>query len=434
MKIRCPRCEKKLAIPDKFAGMTIRCPSCRLNITAPKTQAAVGGGLSEVDFDLEDLADLEAHTSQMSDEDRVSAERTITAPKPIEQEDGSHRLCPECGKKTKVQNPRAEVLCSNCWTPMPALVKGTADDRGRMRTGAPAAHVTGPGGFYGGLASSMAYPVPAIGSVLTAAILALCLALIPVFVLTVVSEVLQMGDVGSFRGVQQADLSGVQKILITVFTLEIFFFAAVAIHAFFDVVRTTSILNDKPPNLAFSVYAWGRSFVSYLILTGYLVIMTFLVAKLTIEDDVWAYIARGDIRGLIESGGSSFAIGMLIVSFFIPMNLVGISLGTIGQALNPINVAKSVVNTHVHYAFLVVTLAVYGGLFGYMFAALIGWFLPQVDLMIRGSFTGNVASVAAGLLAWALVMACFFYGSYILARLHGLFARSFRKDLFFGTR
>ena len=114
---------------------------------------------------------------------------------------------------------------------------------------------------------------------------------------------------------------------------------------------------------------------------------------------------------------------------------MGISLGNIGQALNPVNVVKSVARTHVHYVFLVLILLVYGGMFSYAFAAILfEWFIPQIDLMVVGSIQGNLMNVAMPMLAWGTVMAFFFYGTYVLAQLHGLFARSFRKDLLFGTQ
>ena len=61
------------------------------------------------------------------------------------------------------------------------------------------------------------------------------------------------------------------------------------------------------------------------------------------------------------------------------------------------------------------------------------WLLPQVTEMIKSAKAGNVGQVALSMLAWGVVMGVFFYGTYVVARLHGLFARTFRKNLFFGT-
>jgi hypothetical protein len=112
---------------------------------------------------------------------------------------------------------------------------------------------------------------------------------------------------------------------------------------------------------------------------------------------------------------------------------MGIGLGSISQGLNPSKVFRSIGLTHAHYVFLVMILCVYGALFGSAFSAVVfDWLRPKVDAMIAGSLEGNITQVALSLLAWGLTMGLFFYGTFVLARLHGLFARSFRKSLLFG--
>jgi len=438
MKIRCPRCRKKLSVADNLAGKAIRCPACHRAMTVPTAVAATGGSLGQTDLDLEGLAQLEVQTTEMSSSERGEAESLLQAEAEAkaaeEAADGSFRTCPHCQTKTPMGDPSVELLCSNCWKAIPALTEGGGLAGAKAARWRPPS-VTGAGGFYGELALSVIYPIPALSSLLGAAGVAFLAALVPVAVMTILAKIMQQGDVGTVGGVQKADLSGVQVFLVATFAAEVFFFSAVAIHSFFDVVRTTSIRNDRPPDLSFSPNHWGRSFFSYLVLCVYYVVMTYLVAELTIEEDVWAYLSKGDLNGLLQAGGTAFIVGMVIISFFIPMNLLGISLGNIGQALNPANVVKSVARTHVHYVFLVLILLVYGGIFSYAFAAiLLEWFIPQIDRMVTGSVQGNLVNVAMPMLAWGVVMAFFFYGTYVLAQLHGLFARSFRKDLLFGTQ
>ena len=36
LKFRCPKCEKKLAVPEKLAGKAIRCPNCQTAVRTPK--------------------------------------------------------------------------------------------------------------------------------------------------------------------------------------------------------------------------------------------------------------------------------------------------------------------------------------------------------------------------------------------------------------
>ncbi len=428
MKLRCPRCEKKLAIPDRYAGKTIRCPACNRGLKVPKPQTAVAG---DTGLDLEGLAALETQTTQMSDEERVGAEEAVQAA--AESGESLFRVCPHCNARVQTDDPGAEVLCSHCWKAIPAAVGGEL--AGKQRTQRKTVSATGAGGFYSELASSVAYPVPALSSLLTAAGIAFLAALLPVVVMTAGAQLMEQGDVGTEKGVQQADFSGVQVMLITIFSAEIFFFAAVAAHAFFDVARTTGIGDDQAPKLSFSPNQWGKSFASYLVLAVYFALATYVVAMLTISDGFQDYLFKGDVKGLIAQGGTSFGVGMVIVTFFIPMNLLGISLGNIGEALNPANILKSFGKTHVHYVFLVLILAVYGGLFGFAFVSILfDWFIPKIEGMRTGSSEGKLLDVAMPLLAWGIVMAFFFYGTYVLARLHGLFVRSFRKGLYFGTQ
>lgn len=438
MKIRCPRCRKKLAVADKLAGKAIRCPACRYAITVPTAVAATGGTLGQTDLDLEGLAQLEVQTSEMSSLELGEAEELrqaeADAAAAADAADRSIRICPHCQTKAPASDPSVELLCSNCWKAIPALTEGGGLGGAKAARWRPPS-ATGSGGFYAELALSVTYPIPALSSLIGAAGVAFFAALVPVVVMTILGKLMQQSEVGTAQGVQEADLSGVQLFLVAIFAAEVFFFSAVAIHSFFDVVRTTSIRVDRPPDLSFSPNHWGKSFFSYLVLCVYYIVMTYLVAVLTIEEDLWGYLAKGDVNGLLQAGGTAFIVGMMIISFFIPMNLLGISLGNIGQALNPVNVVKSVARTHVHYVFLVLLLLVYGGMFSYAFSAILfEWFIPQIDLMIVGSIQGNIMKVAMPMLAWGTVMAFFFYGTYVLAQLHGLFARSFRKDLLFGTQ
>ncbi len=431
MKIRCPTCQTKLAIPDKYAGKTIRCPSCNKAIKVPAMRSAVSSAGGGAAVNLEDLAKLEAQTTELSEEERIDLE-SQAAPREEEAAAATVRVCPHCNYKSKVANPLVDVLCPHCWKPIPALVGGAAGPKqSREYRGATA---TGAGGFYSELASSVIYPLPALSSLLTAAGIAFMAALAPVAIMTGAANLMEQSAVGTAEGVKEADLSNVQLILIGVFAAEVFVFAAIAIHAFLDVVRTTSIGDDAAPKLSFSPNHWGKSFGSYVLLSVYVAVATYIVAYLTVGEDFLDFLKQQDVNGLIQAGGAAFVVGMLIVLFFVPMNLLGMSLGSVAQALNPVNVVKSVGRTHAHYVFLVLILVVYGGIFGYAFVAIMfDWFMPQMNEMTSGASAGKVLAVAPPLLAWGGVMVFFFYGSYVLARLHGLFARSFRKQLEFGT-
>ena len=125
---------------------------------------------------------------------------------------------------------------------------------------------------------------------------------------------------------------------------------------------------------------------------------------------------------------------MVIVSLGVPMNLLGMALGNVMQAIHPVYVVKSIGRTHVHYLFLLLLASMFGIFFVSAFWSIVhDWFVPQVEKMARGSKEGNLTPVALGLLAWGVVMSFYFYGTYVMGRLFGIFARSFRRDLVFGT-
>ncbi len=432
MKLRCPRCQQKLNVPDKLAGKTIRCPSCNRAFAVPKPKTGTGADLDASRMDLERLANLEKGASEMSEEDLDLAKAAASAQKTVkEPADPKIRICPNCGKETRVDDPYAEMLCSHCWNPIPAMIQGspaTSSRSPRRKT------KDGPAGFYGDLANCVTYPVPALGSLLTASGIAVAAGLVPVGAMTAMANLMQQSEVGTTRGVQKADLSGVQWTLICIFASEVFFFTAVAIHAFLDVIKTTTVGNNAAPNLSWSPSQWGKSFLGYLTIVVYAVVMTYVVLLLTVPEDPWEMIRTGRVVEMFKSGGTGLIIGMVIISLGIPMNLLGLALGNIGQAINPVNVGKSIGKTHAHYAFLVVLLSVYGALFGAAFMAIVfDWLIPQIGKMRAGSAEGDLLQVAFALLTWGAVMLFYFYGTYVLARMHGLFARSFRKDLFFGT-
>ncbi len=434
MKLRCPRCQKKLSVPDKYAGKAIRCPSCNKGFTVPKTQAAMEGPATRSGLNLEDLAKLEAGSMEMDVRDREEAESATATQREREEADAPQvRTCPSCRKQVPVDDPYAEMLCSHCWNPIPALIKGTGEVRAeRVARSRRKRNLTGAGAFYAELASSVAYPISALGSLATAAGVAVLAGVAPVAVIVGGSSVMEQSAVGTIEGVQKADLSGATKVLMAVFAAEVVFFSAVALHAFLDCVRATSIGNDRAPNLSWSPTQWGKSFLAYLVLAIYLCVATAVVTQLSVDDPL-SYVSGHDVMGLLKAGGAGFAVGMVIVTFAIPMNLIGISLGSIAQGLNPSNVFKAVGKTHGHYVFLLLIVSVFGAMFATAFSAIaIDWFLPQVDVMIKGSKEGNIGEVALSMAAWGGVMGVFFYGTYILARLHGLFARAFHKSLGFG--
>jgi DNA-directed RNA polymerase subunit RPC12/RpoP len=267
MKLRCPRCEKKLDVPDKFAGKAIRCPACNRAFTVPKAKVAVSGPGMDANLDLEGLAALESRSTQLGEEEMAAHQADAQAKAVAGNGRPGVRTCPNCGKETKVKDPYSEILCSHCWQPIPGLIQGDAYDTGGVKlVGYKGNLDKGSVGFYTGLTTSMAYPTQALASLLVAILIAIGIILFPVALMTGVAKATMQSGVGSLEGVQEADLSGVQIFLRGVFLVEVLFFSAVGVHAFLDVIRTTAIGQEKPPTLVWNPGSWGSSVVGYVAL------------------------------------------------------------------------------------------------------------------------------------------------------------------------
>ncbi len=432
MKVRCPRCQQKLGVPDKYAGRAIRCSACNRAFTVPKAKIATSGPGADSTLDLEGLAKLESQTTEMDSEELAEAHASATSNQ-AGPGGPPARTCPNCGKQTPVDDLSVEVLCSHCWQPIPALAAGDAYEMGDTKLVGYKGTAKGSVGFYDGLTSAFSYPFQALGSLFTAVLIAVGVILLPVMVMTAVAQAAEQSNVGTAAGIQKADLGGVQIILRALFAAEVLFFSAVGIHAFLDVIRASSVGNETPPGLNWNPSQWGKSIVAYGALVVYYAIMTYVVLFLASGGPPEIPLSVEAATNLLTQPG--VIVGLILISFIVPMNLVGLALGSVSQGLNPGNVVKSILKTHFHYLFLVALVCVFGAMALAAFLGILEWFLPQVDKMITGSGEeGGLLNVAAGMGAWGAVIGFVFLAVYVLGRLHGLFARAYRKKLLFGER
>ncbi len=430
MTVRCPRCRQKLTIADKHAGKVVRCPSCNRAFSVPKPQAAVNSG-AEPGVDLEGLAQLESSSGVLSKKElaKIGAAQAAGTE---EVQEGTLRICPNCQKQTPVDDPYADVLCSQCWQPIPARIKGGRAAITVERRRARARSTEGPAAFYSELTSCLTYPLPAAGSIVAAAVVAIVAALVPAAVITGGTKLMQEYGVGTAEELIRTDLSIVTVLLLSILGVEVLFFLAVALHLFLDVIRTTFTRTDRPPNLAWAPSQWSKSLAACLLLAAYYALMTYLVATITVGSDVLKMVISGHARDILPAGGTNLIIGAVLVTLAVPMSLVGISLTSVLRGMNPVQVIRSIARTHAHYAFLVLLLSVYVILFTMAFIGILfEWLLPLFEKMVKGSAEGDLVQVALALMVWGLVMGFFFYGTYVLARLHGVFARAFQGQLTF---
>lgn len=432
MKLRCPRCEKVLNVPEKYAGKAIRCPACNRGFQVPEMkQTAVGAG-GGGGLNLEDLARLEQNTQQLSDEEREDIEAKAAA-SDAAHADPNLRICPSCGAKTRSEDPKVDILCSHCWKPIPATAGGGLES-GRKVKQTKKYQPFSKGGFYTEIGTAMLYPVSALWSILTSGGIAVIAGILPVAVVTVAANVMTLSNVGTAKEDEAADLSGAAFLVFSVFMVEVIFFSGVAIHTFFDVVRSTSIGDDAPPKMTWNLGDIAKSTMSWLALVFFYGAILKVIEFLFVSDEaIESLVLKQDWKAMLQI--TPYVAATLTYNFFYPMMLIGLALGKLPDAMNLVKVAKSIFRTHLHYVFLLVLVTLYLIIMLTGFGMLLfNYMIPKIAGMAGSAGAGALGGVALALLSWGLVMSFFFYGTYIVARLHGLFVRSFRDRLEFGTK
>ncbi|MCK6483592.1 MAG: hypothetical protein HUU22_05685 [Phycisphaerae bacterium] len=429
MKLRCPRCQQIIKVPDEWGGKAIRCSACNKAFVVPKPREADLHLPGEKAVDLESLAKLEARTSEL-DEEELAAAQSVVATEPAEGGETT-RTCPHCNKIVPVKDPYVELLCSHCWKIIPALKKGAGlITGGRSLAGARNLRSEGTLTFYEGIGTALVYPVGAIGSLLTAALVAIGTILLPVALATALQRTTEQSQVGTETGVVQEELTGVEMAMMAFFWFQVLFFSGVGVHALVDVTRTSAIGQEKPPPLVWNPAAWGESLIGYFALLLYYAVFLLLATLMIHKGEMAFPTSVKDFREFLNPT----IIGIAgVMTFFVPMSLIGMSCGKLSQSLNPVRVVRSIAGTHLNYVFLFLLDIVLMSLFVAVFAVIAAWFGGEIRKMQRAAAEGAIVNVAAGLVSWGIVMGVGFYSVYVLGRLHGLFARTYQKNLEFSS-
>jgi hypothetical protein len=115
----------------------------------------------------------------------------------------------------------------------------------------------------------------------------------------------------------------------------------------------------------------------------------------------------------------------------VPMNMIGLSSSHALDGLNPVRTFRSIGRVGGHYFFLFLIMLLYLGMYIGGVALVMKWAGPAImDAANKGMEVGFF-KMLGGPIAWCVLIGLGFYFSYMIGRVLGLFARSYKEHLEF---
>lgn len=456
MKVSCPNCKQVLKVPDDWAGRTARCPHCKGPFSVPAgdpgvadsgdagsaTKGATKPPRTEVDgINLSDLSDL-------VQEERVAPPADIDAPPPkrrgwfgskpakddsakkrpttIKGADGKmYRVCMACGHQVRTDDLYMDLFCSNCGKTIPATTKIDQINlpKGQALLGGRGVDVDRTVSFYDGLVLAFGYPMGAVESILMGTLMATSVIVIPTAVIMGLVAVMKMepvdGDkftVGNWPGMLMGGMLLVQLI----------YCACVGFYALIDSIRSTGTGAERPPGLVFNPVTVTGGLMSYIGFIVFFGLLALLGVKLTGN---WPQKAPTTIDGLKPILTTGMYIWLAILTFFMPISIIGLATGKGLQGLNFFRMFRSIGGTFANYIFLYCIVLVYAGLMGLAVVVMLDYTGTSIVSVYKQGIEQSAGKMALGVVFWGLLLAGGFYGQYVLGRILGLFARDFKYKM-----
>ncbi len=442
MKVECPRCQQSLELPPEWAGKHVRCRGCNYVFQIPRP------GLSPEEIarealppNLADLAQVEQAQVRPEDDgfelqDFEGAPPTVAveATTPDEKAAGKQgeeqftRICPECRKPMSTGDEYTEVFCSHCGAVVPGPKTGSAervanDTRFALRL---SQRALTPGGFYEGFLTAFIYPIPAITTIAAGMGIAFCAIFLPIGTLYGLAVGAALNPL-----TEAADVSWVRPLLSGLFLAEAIYFGGVGYFALIDTIRHTATGIEKPPTMIWNITSVATALAGYAGLAAYYMLISLVFVLVANSGTLHIPTTAEDFE--VYRTPKYFA-ALAIVTFTVPMNIIGLSSGRLREGFNPYRILRSIAQTGTHYIFLFlivcIYLMVYLGILGWA----IGWASDKVLYAIESyakEGPQEFAAVVLGLVAWAVLIAVGFYFAYVMGRVLGLFTKSYKKLLEF---
>jgi DNA-directed RNA polymerase subunit RPC12/RpoP len=421
MKVTCPHCKKSIKAPDEWAGKRVKCPGCRAPVSIPDG--------SETDEDLEfDLGSLDAIEDEgealvyerkekpMTLKEAQAAAKTTDDDEPEAPADPKMRTCPQCGKQVRVDDLYTEVMCRHCGAGIPG--PRMSNDKVEYKSAFQGKQLTT---FYGGFTTAILYPIPSLDAIaagmgVALGIIALPLAAIFGFLAALESNVAEE---------DKMDLGWVSVFVTVMFSGEALYFGSIAYYCLMDTIRSTSSGTDNPPKLTWSPGKLATAMGGYAALVGFYVVAVIILLL------AWGVNIPPSAEELTVLAEPQSILVLALVTFSIPMNLIGLSSSETIDGLNPVKVGISIGRTLGHYTFLFLISLIYFGVYIGLMVGVLSWAGPAIMNAARKGIDSGLMPLLGGVVAWAAVMGLAFYFAYSIGRILGLFARTYREKLEF---
>src|SRR5262249_55869083 len=136
-----------------------------------------------------------------------------------------------------------------------------------------------------------------------------------------------------------------------------------------DAIRATTANNEQPPNLTWNIASLGAALGGYIaLLVFYAIIVIALVGGVP--------SSSADLAGLATP--AKLAI-LALLTFAVPMNLLGLASSHAMDGLHPVRVFKSIGLTFGHYTFLFLVVLIYLSISAGLIVALMNWAWPMIS-------------------------------------------------------
>ncbi|UCD29361.1 MAG: hypothetical protein JSV03_02440, partial [Planctomycetota bacterium] len=203
------------------------------------------------------------------------------------------------------------------------------------------------------------------------------------------------------------------------------YFGALAYLDMIDTIRFTITGSDQPPNLTWNVLNLGVALAGYaalLVFYAIVILVLLIISNGTFPNSGKDFAALGRAGNLIV---------LALLTFAVPMNMIGLSSSHALDGLNPLRAGISIGRLIGHYIFLFLIMIIFLALSVGVMTALISWAGPAIMNAAQHGIKEGFVKMLGGLGAWTTVIGAGFYFAYAFGRILGLFARTFREDIDF---